>query len=60
MIREHTTTARERGESQAEIEICTLHCPHPDKLCDGECEFYKAQAKKIRKSKPVKKKVILY
>lgn len=60
MIREYTTTERERGITKAQIEICTKNCPFPARKCNGECAYYKAQSKLIRQTKQLKKKVIVF
>lgn len=60
MIQQHTIKIEYKGDIQDEIEICTLHCPTPNKKCKGECEFYKEQVKKLRQLKKVKKKVVVF
>ena len=61
MIKEHTTktVGKEKGETQEHINICR-NCPFPISKCNGECNYYKEKAKKLRQSKRLKKKVILY
>lgn len=60
MIQQHTIISQGKGNIQDEIEICTLHCPTPNKKCKGECDFYKQQVKKLRQLKKVKKKVVVF
>ena len=60
MIKEHTFLEEERGETQDHIDICTKHCPYPKKKCNGECDFYKAQAKLIRQTRPTRKNIVVY
>ena len=59
MIKEHTIITEEKGESQEHIDICQK-CPFPVSKCNGECDYYKAQAKKLKQKKKLKKNVILY
>ena len=59
MIRQYTTTERERGETTEHIAICR-NCPFPMSKCNGECDYYKKKAKLIRDSKRLKKKVIVF
>lgn len=62
MIRQHTITTveKERGETQEHIDICTKHCPYPARKCNGECDYYKAQVQRIKRTKRLKKNVIIY
>lgn len=61
MIKEHTitTVGKERGETQEHIDICR-NCKFPASFCNGECDYYKGQAKKIRQENRKKKRVITY
>lgn len=36
--------------------FCIEHCPHADKPCDGNCDEYKAFAKKMMKKYATKKR----
>lgn len=39
-----------RGRASDKLAIfCIEHCPHADKPCDGNCDEYKAFAKKMTK-----------
>lgn len=60
MIKKHTINTFARGETQAHIEICTKHCPTPNTFCNGECEFYKQEARRLRQTKQTKKSVVIY
>ena len=60
MIRQYTITERERGKGMDYIEICTTHCPYPDQLCNGECDYFKAKAKELRQTKRLKKNIIVF
>ena len=59
MIRQYTATERERGETQEHIDICQ-NCKIPVSKCNGECDYYKEQAKLIRQSKRLKKNIIVF
>ena len=62
MIKEHVIDLPEKGETQAHIDICQ-YCPLPAKKCNGECERYKQEVKKLKNShdfKRLKKTVIIY
>lgn len=59
MIKEHTIMSNERGETQEHIEICRK-CPFPMSKCNGECDYFKAKAKELKKNKRLKKNVITF
>jgi hypothetical protein len=59
MIKEHTIMSKERGETQEHINICRT-CPYPMSKCNGECNYYKAKAKELRKTKRLKKNIIVF
>ena len=59
MIKEHTIMSNERGETQEHINICRT-CPYPMSKCNGECNYYKAKAKELRKTKRLKKNIIVF
>lgn len=59
MIKEHTIITEEKGETKEHIAICRT-CPFPVSKCNGECDYYKAKAKELKKTKRLKKNVILY
>ena len=59
MVKEHTIMGEERGETQEIIDICEK-CDLPASKCNGECERYKAMARKIRKAKRLKKNIVVY
>jgi hypothetical protein len=59
MIKEHTIMSNERGETQEHINICRT-CPFPMSKCNGECDYYKAKAKELKKNKRLKKNIIVF
>ncbi len=59
MIKEHIIMSEEKGETQEHIDICRK-CPYPISECNGECNYYREKAKKLRQTKKLKKNVILY
>ena len=60
MIREHIIMEEEKGETKEHIEICTKHCPYPKSKCNGECDYFKAKAKELKKTKRLKKNIIVF
>lgn len=59
MVKEHTIMSEERGETQEHIDICR-NCPFPMSKCNGECDYFKAKAKELKKTKRLKKNVIVF
>ena len=59
MIKEHIIMNNERGETQEHIDICQ-RCPFPMSKCNGECNYFKAKAKELRKKKKLKKNIIVF
>ena len=59
MLREHTIETKERGETQDHINICR-NCTLPASKCNGECERYKKEAKKLRNKTRIKKNIVIY
>ena len=62
MIKEHiiTTNKKQRGTSQEQIEICTKRCPYPKKKCNGECDFFMKEAKRIQETRQLKKNIVVF
>lgn len=59
MIRQYTLRVEDRGETKEHIDICS-NCTLPASKCNGECERYKREARKLRQKKKTKKNIILY
>lgn len=60
MIREHTIVVETaKADTKEHIDICQT-CPFPVSKCNGECDYFKAKAKELKKTKRLKKNVILY
>ena len=57
MIQEHTVETVEKGDRQENIDICT-NCKF--EKCNGDCAYFRAQAKKLRQRRVKKKKVVVY
>ena len=49
----------EKGETKEHIAICRT-CPFPVSKCNGECDYFKAKAKELKKTKRLKKNVITF
>ncbi len=57
MIKEHVTEVKVYGETKETIDICKS-CPLPANKCNGNCDRYKSERKKLKTKK--KKITVIY
>jgi hypothetical protein len=57
MIKEHVTEVKVYGETKETIDICES-CPLPANKCNGNCDRYKSERKKLKTKK--KKITVIY